>query len=120
MIRGSKTAFPHADFVSPFLKQFFKWYNNSKIKIHPIELAGLAHFRFVTIHPFGDGNGRISRLVMNKILFDSGFPLLNIKYAERKFYYSALEKSATTSDENHFLKWFARYYIRKSSANLHI
>ncbi|MHB8547261.1 MAG: Fic family protein [Nitrosotalea sp.] len=120
LIRGSKTTFPHADFVPAFLKQFFKWYDKSKTKIHPVELAGLAHFRFVTIHPFGDGNGRISRLVMNKILFENDFPLLNIKYTERKFYYSALEKSATMSDENYFLKWFACHYIRKSAANLHI
>lgn len=114
-IRESKTAFPHADFIPSFLKQFFKWYGKLKPKIHPVELAGLAHFRFVTIHPFGDGNGRISRLVMNRILHENNFPLLNIKYAERKFYYSALEKSATTSDENHFLKWFVGYYVRKSS-----
>lgn len=117
-ITGSKTTFPHADFVAAFLKQFFKWYGESKTNIHPVELAGLAHFRFVTIHPFGDGNGRISRLIMNKILHEDSFPLLNIKYAERKFYNSALEKSALTSDENHFLKWFVGYYVRKSSKAL--
>lgn len=113
-IASSKTVFPHPRFVPVFLKEFFKWFDKSKTKVHPVELAGLAHFRFVTIHPFGDGNGRISRLVMNKILYDNGYPLLNIRYAERKFYYSALEKSSKTQDENHFLKWFVSYYLKKS------
>jgi Fic family protein len=36
------------------LVEFFQWYNKNKNKIHPVELAALAHLKFVTIHPFGD------------------------------------------------------------------
>lgn len=113
-VTGSNATFPHARFVPAFLKDFFSWYKKSKATVHPVELAGLAHFRFVNIHPFGDGNGRVSRLIMNKILHQSGFPLLNIRYAERKFYYAALEKGNLKSEEMYFLKWFVKKYISEN------
>jgi Fic family protein len=58
-----------------------------------VELAALVHLRFVTIHPFGGGKGRISRLVMNFILKDKNFLLLDIPYIKRTSYYNALERS---------------------------
>ncbi len=108
-VANSKSVFPQAKSVLAFLKDFFKWYDKSNI--HPVELAGLAHFRFVNIHPFGDGNGRISRLIMNKILYQNGYPLLNIKFSERKFYFKALEKGNLKAEEMYFLRWFMKKYI---------
>jgi Fic family protein len=110
-VTGSKSVFPHQKFVPAFLKEFFKWYDKSKGTLHPVELAGLAHFRFVAIHPFGDGNGRISRLIMNNVLYRNGYPLLNIKFAERYGYYQALEDAHTKNEEIYFLKWFMKRYI---------
>ncbi len=54
--------------IHSLLQEFFKWYNKNKDKIHPIELAALVHLKFVTIHPFSDGNGRISKIMMNFVL----------------------------------------------------
>jgi len=109
VVTGSKAVFPHPSFVPALLRQFYKWYNTADL--NPVELAGLVHFRFVSIHPFGDGNGRISRLLMDGVLNKYRYPMLNIKYSDRHHYYSALEKAQMKPDENVFLKWFIKYYL---------
>ena len=93
------------------LKEFFDWYKNEKDRTHPVELAAMAHLRFVTIHPFTDGNGRISRLMMNFVLKKFKFPMLDIPYIKRSSYYNALERSQINQDDNIFIQWFFRRYI---------
>lgn len=117
-VTNSVAKFPHWRSVSKFTKQFLKEYKELSKKTDPVEMAGIIHFRFVSIHPFGDGNGRISRLLMNYILIKSGYPPLNIKYTDRKSYYTSLEKGQTQTDEIHFLKWFMKYYIRSNEKYL--
>jgi len=95
------------------LKEFFDWYKEEKKKLHPVELAALTHLRFVSIHPFSDGNGRISRLMMNFVLKKNKFPLLDIRYTERNSYYNALERSQINKDENIFIQWFFRKYLKE-------
>ena len=97
--------------LSAELTDFFKWYNKHKNLYHPVVLAGLVHLRLVTIHPFGDGNGRITRLLMNIVLNNNNFPLFIIDYKHRKNYYSALEKSQTKDDDSYFLSWFIKSYL---------
>lgn len=93
------------------LREFFEWYNKEKNKIHPVELAALTHLKFVSIHPFSDGNGRISRLMMNFILKNHNFPLLDIPYTKRNSYYNALERSQIKKEESVFVQWFFRRYL---------
>src|SRR3989338_9324481 len=50
--------------INNLIKDFFEWYNKNKAKLNPVELAARAHFKFEKIHPFGDGNGRIGRLII--------------------------------------------------------
>lgn len=72
--------------------------------LHPVELAAEMHERIVTIHPFIDGNGRTSRLVMNLILFQYGYPLASISGGteSRLAYYGALESANLDGDREPF------------------
>lgn len=99
--------------VYPMLTEFFTWYRKNRDKLHPVELAALVHLKFVTIHPFGDGNGRITRLIMNFVLHTKKYPMLDIPYEKRNSYYNALERSQVKKDEKIFLQWFAKRYIKE-------
>lgn len=102
---------PHGA-VGGLVSGFFGWYEASKNVLNPVELAALVHLKFVTIHPFGDGNGRVSRLMMNHVLYRSGYPMMDIKYGDRGSYYNALERSQTRADDLPFLRWFMSRYLR--------
>jgi Fic family protein len=117
-IRKHQVAIARSKFMPPLaieiellLREFFKWYNKNRNKLHPVELAALVHLKFVTIHPFGDGNGRISRLMMNFVLKKHNFPLLDIPYTKRDSYYNALERSQVKREDNIFIQWFFRRYL---------
>jgi len=94
------------------LRDFFKWYNKYKDSYHPVILSALIHLRFVEIHPFGDGNGRMSRILMNLVLYNYDYPLFIIDYKNRDSYYNALEKSHTRKDFIPFITWFLNRYLK--------
>ena len=71
---------------------------------HPIVKAALLHGELVKIHPFIDGNGRTSRLIMNLDLMNSGYNPIIIKKEDRLKYYEALDKAHTTRDYTDFVK----------------
>lgn len=112
-ISSSRFMSPSPVEVYPLVTEFFKWYNKNKGKIHPVELAAIAHLKFVTVHPLADGNGRISRLIMNFILHKKGYPMLDIKYEGRNSYYNALEKSHLKKEDRTFLQWLVKRYIKE-------
>lgn len=112
-ISGSKFIPPFPAEIYPLLREFFKWYDRNKNKSHTIELAALVHLKFVTIHPFNDGNGRISRLMMNFVLNKHKFPLVNIPYEKMSSYYNALERAQIKNIESIFVQWFFRRYIKE-------
>lgn len=112
-INQSKFVPPPHTAVHLLVDGFFKWYNSNKKKLNPVELAALVHLKFVTIHPFGDGNGRTARLMMNNVLNKFGYPLLDIDYSDRRSYYTALERSQTKDDELPFLQWFMKRYLKE-------
>lgn len=89
-ILGAKHIPPQAWEISRHMTEWGNWLKNSENKIHPVELAALAHHRLVAIHPFIDGNGRTARLVMNLILFKHGYPPAVILQTNRKQYYQVL------------------------------
>ncbi len=118
IISGSKFVPPFPAEIYPLLGEFFSWYSKNKDKLHPVELAALTHLKFVTIHPFSDGNGRISRLLMNFVLHKRGFPMMNIPYEKRAGYYSSLERAQTKKEESIFLNWFFKRYLKENGRYL--
>jgi Fic family protein len=112
-ISGSKFMPPLASEVEFLCREFIGWYNLNKKTLHPVELAAGVHLKFVTIHPFSDGNGRISRLLMNFVLNKSKFPMLDIPYTHRSGYYTALERSQIKKEEGIFVYWLFRRYIKE-------
>lgn len=77
------------------------WYNevSQNKEFHPIEVAAELHYKFVCIHPFDDGNGRISRLLMNYHLLKNGYPPVIIKSADKRNYLFALHEADTGNIE---------------------
>ena len=114
-ISGSKFIPPLPVEIGLLLREFFKRYGKYKDKVHPVELAALVHLKFVTIHPFADGNGRISRIMMNFVLKQFHYPLLDITYEKRNSYYNALERSQVKKDEKIFVQWFIKKYIKENN-----
>lgn len=115
MIKGSSHLPPQPFLVSKEMEEFFIWYETNKKGMHPIVLAAEMHERIVTIHPFIDGNGRTSRLIMNLILLQNGYVIANIKgdYNTRMSYYNALETAQTKNNKEDFLLFVAQ--IEKES-----
>jgi Fic family protein/DNA-binding XRE family transcriptional regulator len=113
MIKGSSHMPPAPYIVPKQMEDYFIWYETHKNKLHPVVLAAEMHERLVTIHPFIDGNGRTSRLVMNLILLKHGFVIANIKgdAKSRMAYYNALEKVQTGGDKNDFIELVATYEL---------
>lgn len=66
------------------------WLRQQEFAMEPVELAAVAHHKLIAIHPFNEGNGRVSRLVMNLILMRAGFPPAIIGSGERRSYFRAL------------------------------
>ncbi len=71
-----------------------KWYNKAAAsgKLDPVQLAALFHYRYIRIHPFEDGNGRIARLMMNFILYRYNFPMIVVPSKGKAEYLAALNK----------------------------
>ena len=76
--------------VQPEMENLCNWINKNENNIHAIELASIAHYNMVRIHPFDDGNGRGARLLMNLILIRKGFPPTIIKNENRRKYIESL------------------------------
>ena len=92
-ITGSRFTPPAPDKVPGLLADFIDWLNTAQL--HPVELAAQAHKRFVFIHPFVDGNGRVARLLMNLCLIRNGYTLAIIPPVVRLEYIQLLEKAHT-------------------------
>ncbi len=82
--------------INSEMKELVKFYKDNKYEIHPLELASEFHLRFVIIHPFSDGNGRMARLLTNFILDRSHYPMIDISVINREKY---LESLASTKSK---------------------
>lgn len=107
IIAGAKHRPPDALAVPKKMAELIRWYRQAENRLHPVEAAALLHHKFVHIHPFFDGNGRTSRLLMNVVLMRRGYPLAVVLKNDRKKYYTALDKS-DAGDAEPFIRLMAQ------------
>jgi Fic family protein len=98
--------------VKTEMEKFLKWLNKD-IKTDPVLKAAIAHFWFIIIHPFDDGNGRIARAISDLLLAraekstERFYSMSSQILVERKRYYAVLQKVQHSSgDITEWLEWF--------------
>ena len=105
-ITGAKHKPPAPSEMYYQIKEFFSNIN-SKSDLNPIELAAWTHAEFVKIHPFVDGNGRTSRLIMNYQLMRNGFLPVSVNKEDRLEYFNYLEEYAVNGSLSPFIDFVA-------------
>ena len=100
MAAGTNYRYPPHYLLSQLMGDFVSWLNlEAALSLHPVEYASIAHYRFVSIHPFRDGNGRTARLLMNLLLIRSGYPIVVINNQVRNNYINALAYGQQNQDD---------------------
>lgn len=88
---GTEYLYPPHYLLNDLMPEFIQWLNSANIRsLHPLEYAAEAHLRFISIHPFRDGNGRTARLLMNLLLLRAGYPIVVISNQVRAAYIDAI------------------------------
>lgn len=119
-ISGSAHIPPEPYLIDKLMEDYFLFYEMQKNQLHPVILAAEMHERLVSIHPFVDGNGRTSRLVMNLILLQHGYTLVNLKGdpSQKLNYFKALEAVQVNHENDHFHQLILRHAIESIQDHL--
>jgi len=122
---GDRFEYASPEETPALMTDLVKWYNDAEQsgEYTPIQLAALFHYRYIRIHPFEDGNGRIARLLVNFILARHNYPMIVVRSRKKDKYYEALHKTdlnvgtvpsvganATLNEINYFLRYFENLY----------
>lgn len=108
IISGANHTPPNAIAIPQLMSDLIFWYN-AKSDLHPLKKAVMLHSKFVNIHPFIDGNGRTSRLLMNLELIQSGYLPVIIENEQRFKYYELLDLAAVEGNYLPFIQFIAKY-----------
>jgi Fic family protein len=92
------------------IEALFNWYEMNRSTLHPIILATEMQQRILAIYPFTNGNGKVSRLIMNLVLLQNGYLIANIKgdSETRMQYYQKLENTLTGKNKEDFILFIAQ------------
>ena len=92
---GDRFEYASPEETPSLMSDLVDWYNAAEQegKLSPVELAALFHYRYIRIHPFEDGNGRIARLMVNYIMARHGWPMIVIRNRKKAEYLEALHRS---------------------------
>lgn len=93
-VTGERFEYASPEETPALMKDLVEWYNaeERKAELSPIELGAVFHYRYIRIHPFEDGNGRIARLLLNYILTRHGYPMVVVKSKDKDAYLTALNR----------------------------
>lgn len=130
---GDRFEYASPEETPALMNDLVNWYNEAENsgKYTPAELAALFHYRYIRIHPFEDGNGRIARLIVNYILSRHDWPMIVVRNRDKKAYLEALHHSdlivgptpsdgahASLREIRHFLTYFKKLIINEIKANI--
>ena len=95
---GERFEYASPEETPALMTDLIDWYNGAvdEGKLSALELASLFHYRYIRIHPFEDGNGRIARLLVNFILLRAGYPMIIVRSDDKDKYLSALNRCDVT------------------------
>lgn len=93
-VTGERFEYASPEETPALMTDLVAWYNSEeqKAELSPIELAAVFHYRYIRIHPFEDGNGRIARLLVNYILTRHHYPMIVVKSRDKDRYLTALNR----------------------------
>ena len=92
---GDRFEYASPEETPALMTDLINWYNSEEElgRLSPVELAALFHYRYIRIHPFEDGNGRIARLMVNYILSRHGYPMIVVRSRLKQAYLEALHQA---------------------------
>ncbi len=124
MFRGFAMTFPTGDQPLPeparvqrMMDDFGMWLYTVRT-LHPVAMAAEAHLRLMSIHPFGKGNGKTARMLMNLILMKNGYPAALFSRREKKEYWQSLESAIYNNDRTDYDKLVCRAVNRALELHL--
>jgi Fic family protein len=112
-VAGATFMPPQADRIQPMINELLQTLSQNPDELTPIELAAFFHYKLVYIHPFIDGNGRTTRLLMNAILISNGYPFTVLLKVDRQKYLRTLSEA-----DNGNLVPFANFVARSVERSL--
>jgi Fic family protein len=107
IVTGSDYEFPAPDELAGLMSGLEQWSVDERSALHPVSFAAMLHLRFVTIHPFVDGNGRVARLLMNTALIQDGYMLAVVPPILRPDYLAAIRVYQRRGDSAPFCDFIA-------------
>lgn len=127
---GDRLEYASPEETPALMADLVNWYNDEEAKgrLSPVELAALFHYRYIRIHPFEDGNGRIARLIVNFILARHDYPMIVVRCRSKKDYLEALhqadlEVGATPSAGAHapleHIRPFSKYFTAMAAEEIY-
>lgn len=127
---GDRFEYTSPEETPALMADLVDWYNDEEAKgrLSPVELAALFHYRYIRIHPFEDGNGRIARLIVNFILARHDYPMIVVRSRSKKGYLEALhqadlEVGATPSAGAHapleHIRPFSKYFTTMAAEEIY-
>jgi len=120
IITGSEFELPKYKDVPKLMKEFSDNIPKMKEQYHPVEFAARLHEKFVTIHPFVDGNGRAARLLMNLSLLQSGYNITIIPPVVRNDYIVALQEAQINNNREPFVNFISEMVLESQKEYLKI
>jgi len=106
-VTGSEYKFPAPSELEGLMAELECWSKSDREKMHPVRFAAMLHLKFVTVHPFIDGNGRVARLLMNTALIQDGYMLAVVPPILRQEYLSTIRRYQQKGSADSFCDFIA-------------